>query len=143
MTTSNTQEAMVSNEEFVEQLAESLVESEALTLNERINGNTVDLLNYLKHDGGKGRVTGKALLLNKIKNLSVIDVDINKSYDDKLKEQVRKQILNVLSDDDVVVKTASGGLHIYVNTDLFLPTSNRMIKCYSCSDFDIDLMSSN
>ncbi len=142
MTTSNTHEAMVSNEEFVEQLAESLVESEALTLNERINGNTVDLLNYLKHDGGKGRVTGKALLLNKIKNLSVIDVDINKSYDDKLKEQVRKQILNVLSDDDVVVKTASGGLHIYVNTDLFLPTSNRMIKCYSCSDFDIDLMSS-
>ena len=142
MTTSNTHEAMVSNEEFVEQLAKSLVESEALTLNERISDNTVDLLNYLKHDGGKGRVTGKALLLNKIKNLSVIDVDINKSYDDKLKEQVRKQILNVLSDDDVVVKTASGGLHIYVNTDLFLPTSNRMIKCYSCSDFDIDLMSS-
>lgn len=142
MTTSNTQEAMRSNEQFVEQLAKSLVESEALTINDRISDNTVDLLNYLKHDGGKGRVTGKALLLNKIKNLSVIDVDINKSFDDKLKEQVRKQILSKLSEDDVIVKTASGGLHIYCNTDLFLPTSNRMIKCYSCSDFDIDLMSS-
>ena len=142
MTTMDTQETIRSNEQFIEQLAESLVESEVLTLNERISDNTVDLLNYLKHDGGKGRITGKALLLNKIKNLSVIDVDINKSYDDKLKEQVRKQILSKLSEDDVVVKTASGGLHIYVNTDLFLPTSNRMIKCYSCSDFDIDLMSS-
>ena len=74
MTTLNAQEAMMSNEQFIEQLAESLVESESKTLNERIGSNTVDLLNYLKHDGGKGRITGKALLLNKIKNLSVIEI---------------------------------------------------------------------
>ena len=132
---------MRSNEQFVEQLAESLVESENKTLNERIGSNTVDLTNYEKHDGGRGtRITGRALLGNKIKNLSIIDVDINKGYDDEKKEMVRKNVLNVLSYDDVIVKTASGGLHIYVNTDLFFPTSNRMIKCYSCEDFDIDLM---
>ena len=132
---------MRSNEQFVEQLAKSLVESEALTLNERIGSNTVDLTNYEKHDGGRGtRITGKALLGNKIPNLSIIDVDINKGYDDEKKEMVRKNVLSKLSYDDVVVKTASGGLHIYVNTDLFFPTSNRMIKCYSCEDFDIDLM---
>ena len=133
---------MRSNEQFVEQLAESLVESENKTLNQRIGSNTVDLTNYEKHDGGRGtRITGKALLGNKIPNLSIIDVDINKEYDDEKKEMVRKNVLSKLSYDDVVVKTASGGLHIYVNTDLFLPTSNRMIKCYSCEDFDIDLMS--
>lgn len=133
---------MRSNEQFVEQLAESLVESENKTLNQRIGSNTVDLTNYEKHDGGRGtRITGKALLGNKIPNLSIIDVDIHKGYDDEKKEMVRKNVLSKLSYDDVVVKTASGGLHIYVNTDLFLPTSNRMIKCYSCEDYDIDLMS--
>lgn len=130
------------NDEFIDSLADSLVNSETKSLNERIGSNTVDLLNYLKHDGGKGRITGKALLLNKIQNLCIIDVDINKSYNDELKDQVRKQILSKLSDEDVIVKTGSGGLHIYCNTEFFEPTSNRMIKCYSCSDYDIDLMTS-
>ena len=116
MTTTNTIENIESDERCINSLVESFVESETLTLNERINKNTVDLFNYLKHDGGKGRITGKTLLLNKITNLCVIDVDVNKSYNDELKKQVRKQILGRLSDDDVTVKTASGGL---CNTDLF------------------------
>ena len=126
----------------IDSLVDSLIETEMQTLNQRIGSNTVDLVSYQKHDGGSGtRITGKALLVNKIPNLSVIDVDINKSYDDDKKEMIRKNIIQSLSDDDVIVKTASGGLHIYCNTDLFFPTSNRMIKCYSCEDFDIDLMS--
>lgn len=126
----------------IDSLVDSLIETESLTLNQRIGSNTVDLVSYQKHDGGSGtRITGKALLVNKIPNLSVIDVDINKSYDDDKKEMIRKNIIQSLSDDDVIIKTASGGLHIYCNTDLFFPTSNRMIKCYSCEDFDIDLMS--
>ena len=124
MTTTNTIENIESDERCINSLVESLVKSETLTLHEHINKNTVDLFNYLKHDGGKGRITGKALLLNKITNLCVIDVDVNKSYNDELKKQVRKQILGRLSDDDVIVETASGGLHIYCNTDLFVPTSN-------------------
>ena len=113
MTTTNTIENIGSDGRCIN----SLVESETLTLNERIRKNTIDWFNYLKHDGGKGRITGQALLLNKITNLCVIDVYVNKSYNDELKKQVRKQILGMLSDDDVIVKTASCGLHIYCNTD--------------------------
>lgn len=130
------------SEEIIDKLALELVKTETQTLKERINGHTVELNNYLKYDGGKGRKTGEALLLNKISNLSIIDIDINKSYKEEQKELIRNDLLNRLSDVDVIVKTASGGLHVYCNTDLFSASSNRMIKCYSCSDFDIDLMTS-
>ena len=137
------QTQMKSDEKIIDSLANELMISENKSLTDRIGSNTVNLTNYQKHDGGSGtRVTGKALLANKISNLSVIDIDINESYTDELKETVRKNIMVKLSTDDVVVKTASGGLHIYCNTDLFFPTSNRNIKCYSCNDFDIDLMCS-
>ena len=43
--------------------------------------------------------------------------------------------------NDVVVKTASGGLHIYCNEDFFSLTSNRMVKCYASNDFDVDIFS--
>ena len=135
--TTNDNKASFNSEELYERLG-----LESLTLSGRILGNTVELNNYLKYDGGKGRKTGVALLVNKISNLSIIDIDINKSYKEEQKELIRNDILNRLSDVDVVVKTASGGLHIYCNTDLFAATSNIMIKCYSCSDFDIDLMTS-
>ena len=133
---------LTSSDSVIDTLVQELMQTETLSLSDRINGNTIELNNYLKHDGGNGRKTGTALLLNKVKNLCVIDVDINKTYNDELKEKVRNMLLNKLSNTDVIVKTASGGLHIYCNTDFFTVSSNRMIKCYSCSDFDIDLMTS-
>ena len=136
MTTNN------NTEQIINSLVEELIKTESQTLNERINNNFVDLNNYLKHNGGKGRKTGRALLINKIPNLTIIDIDINKSYNEEQKELIRNDLLNKLSDLDVIVKTASGGMHIYCNTDLFAASSNRMIKCYSCSDFDIDIMTS-
>ena len=133
---------MMSNEQFIDELVNELVSTEKQSLNERISNNTVDLCNYEKHDGINGtRKTGKALIGNKIPNLTVIDIDINKEFSDEQKDAIRKDILMKLSDNDVIVKTGSGGLHIYCNTDLFIPSSNRMIKCYSCSDYDIDIMS--
>ena len=60
MTTTNTIEIIESDERCIS----SLVESEILTLNERINKNTFDLCNYLKHNGGKGRI----LILLKVQN---------------------------------------------------------------------------
>ncbi|KAI5514037.1 Prim-pol domain family, partial [Trichomonas vaginalis G3] len=142
MTATNNNNYIVSDEQVIDSLAEELVVTETKTLNERIGENKIDLHNYLKHDGGRGRKTGTALLVNKISNLTIIDVDINKSYNDELKETVRKDILSKLSDKDVIVKTASGGLHIYCNTNFFYAVSNRMIKCYSCNDYDIDIMTS-
>ncbi|KAI5540832.1 hypothetical protein TVAGG3_0043110 [Trichomonas vaginalis G3] len=140
--TNNNSNYIVSDEKVIDSLVEELVVAETKTLNERIGENKIDLHNYLKHDGGRGRKTGMALLVNKISNLTIIDVDINKSYNDELKETVRKDILSKLSDKDVIVKTASGGLHIYCNTNFFYAVSNRMIKCYSCNDYDIDIMTS-
>ena len=58
---------------------DKIIESERQTLKQRIGDHTVDLTNYLKHDGGSGtKITGKALVLNKIRNFAVIDFDINK-----------------------------------------------------------------
>ncbi|KAI5497506.1 hypothetical protein TVAGG3_0815500 [Trichomonas vaginalis G3] len=106
--TNNNSNYIVSDEKvidsLVEELAEELVMAETKTLNERIGENKIDLHNYLKYDGGRGRKTGMALLVNKISNLTIIDVDINKSYNDELKETVRKDILSKLSDKDVIVK---------------------------------------
>ena len=141
MTTTDNTDLIIA-EHVIDELAAELATTSQQTLNERINNNTVDLCNYLKYDGGKGRKTGKALLLNKIKNLSVIDIDINKEYDDEMKQNVRDHVISLLSIDDVIVLTGSGGLHIYCNSDLFPFTSNRMIKCYTSSDFDVDLMAS-
>ncbi|KAH7831289.1 uncharacterized protein MONOS_16704 [Monocercomonoides exilis] len=115
---------------------------EEKTLNERIDTNVIDLNNYQKHDGGSGSVvTGRAVFVNKESNLTVIDIDINKSFDDESKQSVRRKILNKLDEDDVVVQTASGGLRIYANTDDFYANSNRMIKCCTCDEF-VDIITS-
>ena len=114
-----------------------------LTLNERIKDKTVNLYNYLKHDGGYSKtVTGKALLNNKCINLSIVDVDINKELEQEEKDKIRINILSKLSDKDFIVQTASGGLHIYCNTNDYYVESNRMIKCFTSNDYDIDIFSS-
>ena len=100
------------------------------TLNERIGTRKIDLTNYEKHNASKGRKTGEALLTNMISNLCIVDIDINKSYDDERKEKIRSELLEELDINDVVVKTASGGLHIYCNQEWFSLTSNRMIAIH-------------
>ena len=99
--TTKDNKASFNSEELSERLG-----LESLTLSARMLGNTVELNNYLKYDGGKGRKTGVALLVNKISNLSIIDIDINKSYKEEQKELIRNNILNKLSDVDGVIKTA-------------------------------------
>ena len=121
---------------------DEMIDSSALTLSERIGDNTVDLHNYLKYTGGKGRKTGRALVSNKVQFLSVVDIDINKDYNEEQREKVRADVIDRLAHNDVIVKTGSGGLHVYCNTELFPATSNRMVKCYTCDDFDIDIFSS-
>ena len=118
---------------------EEETKQEDLTLETRMNGHIVECFNYLKHDGGKykggSKPTGKALVINEVESLAVIDVDIKKDHD-----IIREDILAKLCDEDVVVKTGSGGLHIYCNKGCFKPASNRMIKIYTCDDYDIDIM---
>jgi hypothetical protein len=78
--------------------------------------------------------TGKAVLVNEVENLAVIDIDfINEDSGN---------ILPKLSEEDIVVRTASGGLHIYCNLGDFQPRKNRMIRCFKSPEFNIDLLSS-
>ncbi|KAH7820350.1 uncharacterized protein MONOS_2255 [Monocercomonoides exilis] len=131
---------IISNDCNTVQLLTSMEEK---TLNERIDTYVVDLCNYQKHDGDSGSVvTGRAVLVNKVSNLTVVDIDINKSLDDESKQSVGSKILNKLDEDDIVVQTASWGSHICANTDDFFANSNRMIKCYTCDEFDVDVMTS-
>lgn len=134
--------ALASSVAAVDALVDDLIETESKTLGERIKGNTIVLTNYLKHDGGNGsRETGSALLSNKCKNLIIVDIDLNKNLDESSRERIRNDLLSKLNDEDVVVKTASGGIHIYCNQELYYCSSNRMIKCYESNDFDIDIFS--
>lgn len=59
MTTTNNIEQILNNDDIVVELFNS---TETLTLKDRIDGNIIELNNYLKHNGGKGRKTGTALL---------------------------------------------------------------------------------
>lgn len=114
------------------------------TIMERFEDIRIECYNYLKHDGDKNKarktVTGAALETNKAHNFVAVDVDINKGYDEEQKEIVRDSILEKLKENDIVVKTASGGLHIYCNIDdAFLP-NNRKVGYYKSDDFNIDLI---
>lgn len=117
------------------------------TYDEIIKGCTFECFNYCKHKGykdekNKGFKSGDAVMITKTFNLSIIDFDIKKSFDDARKESIRSNILNKLTDDDVVVKTASGGLHVYALMDDFKVQQPRYIKCYEGDEYDVDLFSS-
>ncbi|KAK8895959.1 hypothetical protein M9Y10_013845 [Tritrichomonas musculus] len=44
--------------------------------------------------------------MNQTTNLSVVDIDITKTFDDDTKEAIRNDIVSKLSPDDIIVKTA-------------------------------------
>ena len=113
----------------------------------RIDDNFIKTYNYEKHGTKFGNScmdefdynqTGMSLCVNQCPDLAIIDFDINKSYDDDKRKQVRDEIISKLSDNDVVVKSGSGGLHIYVNHDIDDLYKNAYIKCYACDDYEID-----
>ena len=113
------------------------------TLASIIRDHTIELFNYEKHDGHPScNPTGYAVKVNECNDLAVIDVDINKNLDEPTKKMVQGLIILKLPDDCVVVQTVSGGLHIYARLGNFKPTSNRMIKCYSNENYNIDLFTS-
>ena len=89
------------------------------SLKQRIANNTINLTNFNKHDAQQGKVTGKALLVNKVADLCVIDIDINKKLTDNAKQEIRDGIVSKLCAgskrqgrlhaSDIIVKTGSGG----------------------------------
>lgn len=113
------------------------------SLRDRIDGHTLPTYGYLKHMTNaipkKGNPTGRVIKLNECDGLCVVDVDIKAQNKDK----VINEILSVLPEDAVVVETCSHGLHIYCNYYGCSHESNRLIKCYTCDDYDIDILMGN
>ena len=119
------------------------------SLNQRINDHVCDLFDnekfVRKNKPKNSNKTGQLLKINEIANLAVIDIDINKSLNDEERDEVRDNIIECLEIDErtkndwFIVKTTSGGLHIYANIDGFKLGYNRNIKCYESDEFDVDI----
>ena len=104
--------------------------------------------NYTKNaNTQKGKITGYGLKVSHIENLAVVDVDIKgkdkmakeekQKVSDKLFEKIRKFNFSH------VVRTASGGAHIYCNVDYFdLKGKERItqiLKAFPDSEYDFDI----
>lgn len=119
------------------------------SLNQRINDHVCDLFDnekfVRKNKPKNSNKTGELLKINEIANLAVIDIDINKNLNDEEIDEVRNNIIECLEIDErtkndwFIVKTTSGGLHIYANIDGFKLGYNRNIKCYESDEFDVDI----
>lgn len=119
------------------------------SLKQRINDHVCDLFNnekfIRKNKKQNEEKTGQLLKINEIPNLAIIDIDINKNLNDEERDEVRDNIIECLildkrtKDDWFIVKTTSGGLHIYANIDGFNLGYNRNIKCYESDEFDVDI----
>jgi hypothetical protein len=119
-------------------------QDKVISLSQRINDHIIDLYNYQKSDKDAyiRMITGKAVKGNEVEQLVVIDIDIRKDLSDPEREFVRNSLLSKLSENDIIVKFCGGGLHIYTNQEDFPLQKNRLIKCYSSPQFDIDVFGS-
>lgn len=98
----------------------------------RIDGKTTDT-----------HTTGYALLMNKVKDFAVIDIDFkNPQTDEATRIETINDILELLTDkfgnDYAAVKTTSGGLHIYCNQDITTQIP-RDTEILNENDFDEDI----
>ncbi len=103
---------------------------------------------YCKHaqyQNADGRITGYALDGSKM-TYAVIDFDWNKSLDisDDEKNELLCKMIGVFENKAKIVKTGSGGVHLYVNYDNAWKNNNikevnRYTKVYMGERFDIDV----
>ena len=82
------------------------------------------------------------LKINLIPNFAIIDVDINKSLNDEQRKSIRDEFISKLSKDDVIIKSGSGGLHIYCIHDIASAYKNRYIACVQNELYAIDYLTS-
>ena len=82
--------------------------------------------------------TGRGLNTEKVENLAIIDIDIKGTDEDKVKE-TQEEYLKYLDEKDIIVGSASHGLHVYCNIDDFKLYKNRYTKIYSDEKIDVDL----
>ena len=127
------------------------IDVSTLTFGERVINNAIKTYNYNKFGTKQATSltelgylqTGIALKTNMCKYLSVIDIDINKALDEDTRGRIFKEIQEKLSKDDVIVRSGSGGMHIYCNNNIYFAEQNRYVKCFESENYDIDYITSN
>ena len=102
--------------------------------------NFLPLRNYSKTIDAVGRITGRTLLLNKVKNLAVIDFDIHDNID-----AVRERILSFTpKNNTIIVSTPHRGLHILCLNDIEdLLDKNSFVGLFKSHDFNVDIFIGN
>ena len=107
--------------------------------------------NYQKHGTKLGdevtdkflyKQTGMVLKVNEVSKFAVIDVDINKSLSRNERNTIRRTLIDKLSNDDILVESGSGGLHIYCHNDIDNLRKNANIACYKTTNYAIDYITS-
>ena len=139
---------LLADRELMSGLIESLRESvKDSPLRKRFENHFMMTFNNLKYGSVKGgsvcdkflsKQTGMRLNVNECFGLGVIDFDINKGLSDDERKKIRERIMSKLSLEDIVVRSGSGGLHVYVNNDFDELYKNAYIKCYACDEYEID-----
>ena len=116
-----------------------------LTFGQRIDNHVRKCFDYNKgsrfaSDIGKTDSTGSSLFINECENLAVVDIDINKTLPKEKIDEYREEFIEMLNDDNIIIKTASGGLHIYANLT-FEPRvcQNKKIDSSIAKIYDVDI----
>lgn len=119
---------------------------------QEIEGERFICKQYCKHaqfQNAPGRITGYALDGSKMK-YAVIDFDWNKQLEisDEEKNEFLDRILNVFENKAKIVKTGSGGVHLYVIYDNAwkrddIEQINRYVKVWKSERMDIDVFVSH
>jgi hypothetical protein len=110
-------------------------------LYKRIRGYTKPLV-HCPYRIRRKEKTGDVLMLDEIKNLTVIIIKIYFRYDEEEQQKISDEIINKLSEDDVIVKSNDGEIQIYCNTDLFPFEKYEILPFFISQDYDIILRAS-
>ena len=122
-----------------------------LPLRTRFDENFKITFNKSKHGSCDGKhigdlkcrnQTGMVLSVNETPGFAVIDIDINKKLPQKKRFEIKQSIISKLSEDDIIIETGSGSLHIYANHNIPGLYKNAYVKCFECDEFDIDYFAS-
>jgi hypothetical protein len=114
----------------------------APTFAELIANHTIPTRNGTEHDhGGKGQISGRALLVNECPDLAIVDIDIKRDLPKDKADVLCRQFLDKLANLAVpVAQTAHDGLHVYCIKGDYKQDTNRRVKCFSGEGFDVDLI---
>ena len=109
-------------EERTNYIMKDLINLKTNYFNQSTNENILNARYFTKNPHIKnGKITGYALKVPAIKNLACLNVNINKYLSEEESKKASDELFELISEFNFshVVKTASGGAHIYCNVNNF------------------------